>query len=295
VYRDLEQLRAAGVPVAFDPATRQYRIDGRFFMPPVQLDLEESLALAALCADVAGRDQIPFLGPAERALHKLVAQLPQPLRAELAERSGNLVIRTARSMPPDGHGDVYGRVRQAMASGRALRCKYEPVNSAKDEPAGEFDFQPYALFFAVRAWYAVGRRSDRDGALRCLKLSRFTKIVPGTARYSIPRDFSIDRYLGNAWRMIPGEGEHQVEIRFDPSFAETMADTLWHPTQEIEWHRDGSCTFRCTVSGLDEILWWVLSMGPHCVVKRPAALAARVRAAAREVVARYRSRPSRRR
>lgn len=34
--------------------------------------------------------------------------------------------------------------------------------------------------------------------------------------------------------------------------------------------------FRCKVDGLDEIVWWILSMGPHCVVNKPPELADRV-------------------
>ena len=27
--------------------------------------------------------------------------------------------------------------------------------------------------------------------------------------------------------------------------------------------------FRCKVDGLDEIVWWILGMGPNCIVKQP--------------------------
>ena len=70
--------------------------------------------------------------------------------------------------------------------------------------------------------------------------------------------------------------------------AETIADTLWHKTQQLEDHDDGSLTFRCTVAGLDEISWWVLSMGPHCRVLAPDELRDRVRQAAMDTAALYR-------
>ena len=38
------------------------------------------------------------------------------------------------------------------------------------------------------------------------------------------------------------------------------------------WQADRSLIFRCTVDGLDEIVWWVLSMGPHCMVHKPVEL-----------------------
>jgi predicted DNA-binding transcriptional regulator YafY len=89
--------------------------------------------------------------------------------------------------------------------------------------------------------------------------------------------------------MIRGTPEHEVEILFDAEFANTVADTQWHKTQEVEFHEDGSATFRCTVAGLDEIVWWVLSMGPHCEVRAPDELRERVRTAAMEMALRYTS------
>jgi predicted DNA-binding transcriptional regulator YafY len=88
--------------------------------------------------------------------------------------------------------------------------------------------------------------------------------------------------------MIRGRDSHEVVLWFDADFAETVADTHWHKTQQIEWQDDGSIVFTCTVDGLDEIIWWILSMGPHCVVRAPAVLKKRVKLMAEQVVQRYR-------
>jgi predicted DNA-binding transcriptional regulator YafY len=131
--------------------------------------------------------------------------------------------------------------------------------------------------------------------VRCLKLSRFEKIQLTDLAYEVPRGFSVQKHLGNAWRMIRGEKSYTVELEFDVEFAETVADTLWHPTQEVIWNDDGSILFRCTVDGLDEIVWWVLSMGPHCVVKKPGELAKRVSELAAATAGKYNSaKPARR-
>ena len=45
--------------------------------------------------------------------------------------------------------------------------------------------------------------------------------------------------------------------------------------------------FRCKVDGLDEIVWWILSMGPHCVVNKPPELADWVRELAAGIVSQY--------
>ena len=80
---------------------------------------------------------------------------------------------------------------------------------------------------------------------------------------------------------------YDVEILFDAEFAENIADTLWHKTQDIENLSDGSIRFTCTVDGLDEIQWWVLARGPHCKVVKPAELAKRVRDLAEKTARAY--------
>jgi len=284
IYRDLNELKGAGVPVDFDDASGGYRIRRDFFLPAVHLTGEEAIALALLCEEIGSREQVPFLKPAWIALSKIEAMLPQSIQDDLGALRGAVAIDAARTNPPDGHKDVYDRIADAIRAGRTLECRYDSANPDSD-PDETFRFDPYALYFGVRAWYAIGRHHGRDD-IRSLKLGRFTACRMTGDAFERPADFSVEAHHGHAWRMIRGP-RHEVEIWFDASFAQTMADTRWHPTQEIEEHPDGSSTFRCTVDGLDEIVWWVLSMGPHCVVKSPPELAQRVRDLADRTAANY--------
>lgn len=291
IFRDLNELKAAGIPVRHDRAWGGYKLVGAFFMPPIHLSVEEALALGALATDLAENEQIPFLSAAARALHKVVACLPEGVGRELAERSRELAIRTGPSMERDGLNELYQRVQTALGQGRVLRCRYEPQGDAR-RGGEEFEFRPAALFFSVRAWYAIGRRSDRRD-LRCLKLSRFAKLDLTDKRYVPPTDFSIDEYLGNAWRMIRAETDVEVELHFDAEFAPNIIETRWHRTQKIDEKPDGSCVLRCTVSGFDEIVWWILGYGPHCRVVKPRSLAERVAELARSTAEQYESTPPR--
>ncbi len=284
IYRDLDQIKEAGIPIHHDPGTEGYRIDGTFFMPPVRLTFEEALAVSALCEAMAESGAIPFVRPAAMAMHKIQAQLPREVRDELADRLRTMQLRTAATMDEEGYGDVYDTVQHALLEHRMLRCRYESASGGSSDE--EFLLHPYALFFGTRAWYVVGFHEGRDD-LRTLKLSRFIKIEATTLPYEVPAGFCLDNHLGNAWIMIPGDRDWDIEIRFDAPFSQTVSDTRWHHTQEIEWHNDDSCTFRCRVSGLDEIVWWVLSMGPDCQVIKPQELADRVRDLAAATADRY--------
>jgi predicted DNA-binding transcriptional regulator YafY len=284
IFRDLNELEGAGIGIEFDHTAKTYRVPRDFFLPPVQLTAREALSLSVLCEQVAASEQIPFVRPAVQAMEKIQASLPLDIRDEIAKVSEAVYIQIARTMPPDGHEDMFDRISHAITTRRVLRCRYESLSG--DGDGEEFAFRPYALYFAVRAWYAVGHHGGR-GETRTLKLSRFVGATATDEAYEIPEGFSLRSHLGNAWRMIRGEPTCEVVLAFDESFAETIADTMWHRTQRIEAREDGGITFRCTVDGLDEIVWWVLSMGSACRVIEPAELRERVRAQATAVAAMY--------
>ena len=283
IYRDINQIKEAGIPIE-SSKEHGYRINGTFFMPPVRLTFEEALAVSALCEAMADKGAIPFIRPASMAMNKILAQLPFDVREELTERLRTMQLRTTATMDEEGYEDVYDKVQNALMKKSVLRCKYDSTSSQSNDEI--FMFQPYALFFGTRAWYVVGFHEKRD-AIRTLKLSRFLAIELTTSTYEIPSTFNLDNHLGNAWNMIPGDTDYKVELRFETPFSQTVSDTRWHSTQSIQWHDDDSCTFTCTVSGLDEIVWWVLSMGPHCKVIRPTKLASRVAALAQSTAEMY--------
>lgn len=287
IFRDLKMLEGAGIPYFHDVESGGYRLRPEFFMRPVELTLDEALAITCLCEQVGRREQIPMLQSTARAVAKVRAGLPVSIRRELASLDQQIELRLAKAGPFDGFADVYEIVRQAIAERRVLRCEYESVEASRSgRNNGPFEFRPYSLNFNERAWYVFGHH-DRHKQVRCLKLNRFSTIELTDVRYRLPAEFRLDGHLGLAWRMIRGDRRYHVELWFDNRFAETIADTHWHSTQEVEWHADNSITFRCTVDGLDEIVWWVLSMGPHCVVRKPKALAERVRRLVEGVVANY--------
>lgn len=283
IFRDLTELNGAGFNIPNENG--KYRIDKDRFLPPVQLTIHEALAMATLCEHLAQPEQIPFTKPAWDGLSKVLASIPQSILDELTETRKQIVIKTASSSPKDGYEDVYETMQLAIAERKILVCQYESVKSPS-EPPTDFDFEPYTMLFSVRAWYVIGHHHGR-GELRSLKLSRFCKAVITDSSYTIPADFSLDQYLGNAWRMMQGE-DAEIELWFSPGFAETISDTIWHKTQEIDYNPDHSVTMRCTVSGFDEIVWWILSMGPSCKVIKPAALRDRVQNLAAQTAEQYR-------
>jgi proteasome accessory factor B len=89
----------------------------------------------------------------------------------------------------------------------------------------------------------------------------------------MPRGFSIERYLGNAWNLMPQSGgDVHVAVRFAPLVARNVAEVAWHKTQRLEFEDDGFLVYHVDVSGLNEIVWWILGYGDQAEVLQPAKL-----------------------
>ena len=290
IFRDIDVLKSVGIPVNHDPDQKCYTIARDFYMRPVELTFHEALALVSLGRHVHDKNQIPFSHPALKALAKIRGQLPLPIRNELDLTDDHMSVKLAASGIQEGFEAYYEKIRKALATRTCLRCVYESARG--DDPrddSGEpahFQLKPYALFFCQRAWYVVGYHG-LHGEIRICKLNRFADMQPTTQKYVIPKGFTLEKFLGNAWRMIRGNTTYQVELRFAADFAETITDTAWHPTQAYEYQDGGTLKWTCTVDGLDEIVWWVLSMGAHCTVLQPSELVERVRKEAANMLALY--------
>jgi predicted DNA-binding transcriptional regulator YafY len=286
VYRDLNCLRDAGSPCDHDPAAGGYVIRKGFFMPSIELTVEEAITLSTLLDHVPRDGQIPFFETARQAIDKIRSQLPDPIKEELTSFDGHVAIDLARGQHGDGFRDVYEDVRDALLSRRALRCRYDAAKSKHDDGDAVFEFKPFALWWCQRGWYTVGHHSARN-EIRRLKLNRFDYVEITDKPYSIPDDFRLRDHLGLAWRMIRGDTRHKIAIRFEPGFADAASERRWHPTQQEEWHDDDRVTLRFEVDGFEEIVYWVMGYADGATVLEPPELIERVEALAQATARRY--------
>jgi predicted DNA-binding transcriptional regulator YafY len=94
--------------------------------------------------------------------------------------------------------------------------------------------------------------------------------------------------LLRAWDVITDQPLVTVVARFSPEVASRVAETTWHPTQQIDRGADGSLTWTARVAGIQEIRSWVLGWGGEVEVLEPAELRERVRFELETALARYR-------
>lgn len=102
IYRDLKLLEGANIPFSYDDERRCYGIRPDFFMRPVELSLDEALALVALGEEIGKKEQIPFTMAAARAVAKIRGQLPEKVRRELKAIDQHMAIRLSEAGASDG-------------------------------------------------------------------------------------------------------------------------------------------------------------------------------------------------
>lgn len=286
VARYLRSLRAQGVEVQHRRGPGGgYWITSNPLLPPVDLERDEVVALAAL-ADAADQRIGLFGRKAGQAMRKLMAHLPSGLTEAMQGRSVDLSLSAGETEP----GDLLAVLDEAAAQGRQLRVAYQP---ASGEPQ-VMELEPYRLLWAERAWYVVGNRRKLDEAgrpvgkeeMRNLRVGRFVSAQPTGRLFLVPEGWTLRSHLGNAWRLIRGKAQ-RIVLRFDRGFAPTAGATRWHPTQEAKTLKDGRLELRFRVDGLEEIQWWVLGYGPHVEVVAPESLRKRVAKLTRDAADRH--------
>jgi proteasome accessory factor B len=284
IFRDLEILRQVGIPLLYDEVQQRYRIVGTYFLPPTNFTQEEALALIVLCDDLGSHAQLPFFEPARSAALKLASSLPDRLRESLRSASEAISIHLPPTNRMDGQRPVYEQLLSAISERRCVRIAYA---SFSEESEICTRLQPYRLLFSRRSWYVIGRSSlHRD--TRTFNVGRVRHLELLDERYQIPQGFSVERYLRNAWHLIPEKGpDQEVVIRFGRLVAKNVAEVAWHKTQRLQLNDDGTLDYRVTVSGLGEISWWILGYGDQAEVLRPPELRRIVAAHAQRLVKRY--------
>jgi proteasome accessory factor B len=129
--------------------------------------------------------------------------------------------------------------------------------------------------------------SQMHTQVRTFKLGRIKDLAPLAKLYVPDESFSLEKYFGNAWGMIPEGREYSVRLRFAPKVAANVAEVNWHRAQQVQFEPDGSAVFSATVDGIGEISWWIIGYGDQVEVLDPPELRDRVRQMAQAVVERY--------
>jgi len=280
VFRDLKELQAIGVPYHYDAKAGGYSIDPEFFLPPIDLNLQEALSLLVLTRKLSGQIQLPFRKSALLAGLKIENNLPAKIRDYCNTTLQYISARAGAQAPANRLDATFTELQKAIAKKGKINIQYHSLFEGKDI---DVELCPYHLMYNHRAWYVLGL-SSMHKSIRTFKLNRIKKMKTLDKCFLERRGFELSEYLGRAWSMIPEGRIHNIRLRFLPKVAENVTEVQWHSTQKVTRTSDGSATVEFRVDGLGEISWWILGYGDQVQVLRPKALRSRILQIARNMV-----------
>ena len=265
IYRDLQALSEAGVPVVSVPG-QGYSLVEDYFLPPVSFSVEEALALI-LGSDFVGQTfDAQYRKSANSAASKIQAVLPERSQAEVRALQHRMRLVAVDQLDDFQRPHILQQIRSAIINNRRIRFIYHTRST--DDIAGEVkarDADPYGLVHYSRAWYITAYCHLRQD-MRNFRLDRIDQLTILDKTFLRPPDFELqqswDTTRNVSVRVLFGKQVIRW-VREEPSFFQV---------EEIE--RDDGLMVTFLVRDVRDLLQWLLGWGRHVRVLEPVELQA---------------------
>lgn len=281
IYRDVEALSEAGVPIVATPGRGYALLDG-YFLPPLSFTADEATTLLLGGDFVSGQFDAHYRAAAASAGRKIEAVLPGRRRAELQELRESMHIITPQgptdTLPPAL--ELLGELRRAILDRRTIRFRYHARHSSDaHELLSEREADPYSLAHVTGAWYLIARCHQRH-ALRKFRLDRIERLILTGEHFVRPADFRLPE------ERRPDDRRVVVRVFFAGEAARWVRESRYFYIVGQE-EADGGLLVTLRVRREEDILSWLLGWGRQARVLEPRSLRLRLADEARALLAHY--------
>ncbi len=274
VYRDMQALCEAGVPVVSTPGYG-YTLMSGYFLPPLMLTPEEAGVILLGAAFVEGQVDAPYRGAVETARKKIEKLLPEATRDEVEFLQDTLRFVGRVGAPDPAVEARLSAVRQAIRQHKVLRLTYQTRHG---EP-GVRDVEPHGLVSVGGRWIMAAYCRSRAG-MRHFRLDRMDEATPTGERFARRKEFTVRRVEP----MEPGRDE--ARVLFAPESARWAREDRPMGFVAEEEHAEGVVMIFRPREPRD-LLPWLLSWGSAARVLSPPELRRQLAAEAQAMAALY--------
>lgn len=280
IYRDIQALSEAGVPVVGAPGQGYSLMEG-YFLPPVSFTVEEAVALLIGTQFVEQWFDDRYGRKAQASRGKIEAILPEPVCKEASRiRESFRLLASAGDVTRIQEKAFMEVVRRAILEERKIRFRYSKrIAEADGNRQSVRAVAPYGLVLHQGTWVLIARCDLRQD-IRHFRLSRMTELIDLEEPFKLPPNFQLEEY------QPPDDRNVLVRISVQPDIADKVRESNSFYTEIIKDHPEGLLvTLR--VRQPEELLQWVLGWGGGVVVLEPEAFRQRVRNEAEKMLKRY--------
>ncbi|MFC4619434.1 helix-turn-helix transcriptional regulator [Camelliibacillus cellulosilyticus] len=280
IYRDIQSLSEAGVPIIGAPGTGYSLMEG-YFLPPISFTAPEAVSLLIGTDFIEQRFDDDYRVKAQTARGKIEAILPESVRNETSRvRNAMRLLNSDKQALPSKEKEYLEKIRRAILDKRKISFHY--VKRLADSEGNRHSVRtvaPYGLVLVQGSWMLVAH-CDLRRDIRHFRLSRMTELVDLEERFKIPAHF-------NFWDYTPADDRHLlVRLRFNLDIADKVKESNYYYIEDMEEHQDGLDVV-IRVRQLDEVLQWVLGWGAGVIVLEPESFRNWIREEAKKMLKRY--------
>ncbi len=269
IQKDLEIIRH-GLKLELCHDGDGYYFDRLPHLPTTVYSFSEALALLAAAR---AAQAIPGINSAELAA--AIARLEALFPAEIGRLAREATEALPRRAVKAHRQAMLALLHRALAERRQVRMAYA-TGSRAGEVTGRV-VEPYHILPYGRSWHLIAY-DHRRGEVLQFKVDRVQEAELLEASYSVPPDFDLDTYLGDAWGVMRGAAgkAEDVVLLFEPEAGRWVAEENWHKSQQSETLPDGRVRVTFHVGVTPEMVSWLLYYGGRVQVVEPAWLRERV-------------------
>jgi len=262
IYRDIQALDEAGVPIISVPG-QGYSLMKGYFLPPLSFTVEETTILL-LGSDVMAQSfDAQYRLAAQSASRKIEGVLPERLRDEVSYLRTAILFVEAGSQEDDPERAKLQQLRGAIIDRVSVRFVYH-TRYGMGEQTQTRTADPYALACVNRIWYLVAYCHLRQ-AMRNFRLDRMETLE------ILPQTFRRRTEVSIGPRRKDEPGYIRVRALFDHEVARWVREARPYYMVNEEETADGLVvTF--SVRRESEIVQMLLSWGRHVRVLEPDSL-----------------------
>ncbi|MGN7471498.1 helix-turn-helix transcriptional regulator [Brevibacillus sp. SAFN-007a] len=280
IYRDMQALSEAGVPVIGSPGQGYSLMEG-FFLPPVRFTAEEAVALL-IGADLVEQAFDQNYGNSARDVQRKVeAILSHELLQEVSRiRSTFRLIHFGEHNLRQREKQYAELLHQAILSRQKVRFRYKKHIPDPDGNRESIrDVAPYGLVLIGGLWVLLAYCELRKD-IRRFRLTRMDGLTMLADSFELPDHFSFEDYKP------PDNRDLEVQLLVQPTLADQVKEAKSFYIEEMEENPDGVLV-KLRVRHVDEIFAWVLGLGAKALVLEPPSLREKIREEAEQLLKRY--------
>ena len=264
IYRDIQALGEAGVPLISVPG-RGYSLMKGYFLPPLSFTTDEATMLLLGSDFTAQNFDAQYRSAAQSASRKIESVLSEKLRDEVRYLQDSILFISSGSTEDITETEMVRQLRRAIIERATVRFCYHTRyvrNGQSTQQTREAD--PYGLVHYANAWHLVAYCHLRQD-IRNFRLDRMENLELLSRTFQRPTDFKMhQRRQEEAQRVV-------VRALFDQEVARWVRESRSYFMVAVEESAQGLLvTLR--VRQESEIVQWLLSWGRHVQVLEPESL-----------------------